>query len=174
MIQISAKTKSSPNAPTKNHSFDSNMHFMDESFLSDSDLDETEITFNTYGPYHELSEFASQFHRNWAMNTEKQKRSASYTAHPIPFRFSFENLNVTSYQMTDSDDEENNDFSDEEENEIELLEIHGKAIPIWASRKYVLEHLRQQENEDPNLIFKDLPTKCSLKEIFDCPVSSFE
>jgi hypothetical protein len=71
----------------------------------------------------------------------------------------------TGYTLTD--DEDLGPVSpDDEMFEDDPVEIHGKTLPLWCHKKKLARILKAQKSVDGDEIFRTLPKKCSLADIF--------
>lgn len=116
----------------------------------------------------ELTQSVSSFQEKWQEMVEEKKRSSLLPKPPVGSLFTFDDA-PESYQMTDSDEKDEFFFSDEDDeiHEEDPLEIHGKMIPSWARKEKVEEQLINQQKEDPDKIFTEMPKHCVLSHIFE-------
>lgn len=116
----------------------------------------------------ELAQSVSSFQEKWQEMVEEKKRTSLLPRPPIGSLFNFDDA-PESYQITDSENGDDFFFSDEDDeiHEEDPLEIHGKMIPSWARKEKVEEQLIEQQKNDPDNIFTEMPKHCVLSQIFD-------
>lgn len=132
----------------------------DESLLLDSSSDEeSEIDNGPPVPYtlsnsvSELTQSASSFREKWLEMLHQKKASTNIPKKPFKFAFEEEEVSIPdAYQISDSGDEAEDD---EEIYDANPIEIHGKAIPSWARGDLLLKQLKKQQRIDPDSIFSE-------------------
>ena len=146
----------------------------DSGFDGGNDDNETNISlsqtinkpYTMSGFFRELSLSASSFNQHWhEMVEEKKRQTLTPKAHGALFEF---DRVPDSYQITDSDDEDQFSFSsdDEEIHDEDPFEIHGKMIPMWARLNNVNKQLKKQQRCNPDEIFEGMPKHCFISQIF--------
>lgn len=141
----------------------SSMRFVDDQSLlleSSDDEDESEIDngppipFTLSNSVSELTQSASSFREKWLEMLHQKKASTSIPKKPFKFAFEDEEVSMPdAYQISDSEDETPED--DEEIYDANPIEIHGKAIPSWARGDLLLKQLKKQQRIDPDSIFSE-------------------
>lgn len=116
----------------------------------------------------ELAQSVSSFQEKWQEMVEEKKRSSLFPKPPVGSLFNFDDA-PESYQMTDSECDDDFFFSDDDDeiHEEDPLEIHGKTIPSWARKEKVEEQLIEQQKVDPDSVFIEMPKHCVISQIFD-------
>lgn len=112
----------------------------------------------------ELNLSVSCFQEQWHEMVEEKKRATLSPKQPLGVLFEFDD-SPNNYQITDSD--EGFMSSDDEIQDSNPVEIHGKIIPIWARKENVEKQLRKQIDKNSDEIFINMPKHCILENIFD-------